>query len=183
MMNRNFYIQNLCFIGVFTAIISITAQISIPLPLGIPVTLQSFAVMMSGIILGARQGAIASLIYLLIGFCGFPIFSNFAGGSQVLIGPTGGFLLSFPLLAFVSGIGAKLHLRFRKALPLMLLLGNMLTLTFGTTMFCLITNSTLISGLTACVFPFLPVTLVQMGLAYILGIEMRKRLTKIIHYE
>ena len=154
------------------------AQISIPLPLGIPLTMQSFAVMMAGIILGAKKGATATLLYVLVGFCGFPVFSRLTGGYQVLFGPTGGFLLSFPLLAFVSGVGAKLHLRFRGILLLMLFFGNMITLTLGTAMFCLITNSSLIVGITACILPFLLVTLVQIILAYILGLEIKKRLTK-----
>lgn len=183
MMQRRLKIQNLCLIGIFTAIISIMAQVCIPLPLGVPLTMQSFAVMVAGIILGAKKGATATLLYLLIGFCGFPVFSRLTGGYQVIFGPTGGFLLSFPLLAFLSGVGGKFHLRSRGMLILMLLLGNTLTLAFGTAMFCLITNSAPIVGLTACVLTFLPVTLVQIGLAVFLGLKMRKHLQKIIHYE
>ena len=180
MMKKNFYIQNLCFIGVFTAIISITAQISIPLPFGIPMTMQSFAVMMAGIILGEKRGSMATLLYLLIGFCGFPVFSNFTGGYQVLIGPAGGYLLSFPILAYLSGIGIRLHIRFRGMLVFLLVFGNTLNLFLGAIIFCLITQSTFLAGVTTGVVPFIPATLIKIILAYILGLNIRKRLIKMI---
>ena len=86
-------------IGVMTAVICIMAQISIPMPFGVPMTMQTFAVAIAGIILGSKNSSIATLIYVLIGSVGIPVFSNFTGGYERLVGPTGGFILSFPLIA------------------------------------------------------------------------------------
>ncbi len=88
-------IQEICLIAIMTAITAVMAQISIPLPMMVPMTMQTFAVTLAGIILGAKCGSIAMGVYLLLGAVGVPVFSGFKGGLQSLIGPTGGFLLSF----------------------------------------------------------------------------------------
>ena len=99
MQKTNFKTLDLCMIGVVTAVIVIMAQISIPMPLGVPMTMQTFAITLAGIILGSKKGAVASLIYVLLGAVGVPVFANFSGGYQLLVGPTGGFIISFPIMA------------------------------------------------------------------------------------
>ena len=90
--------------GLFAALISILAQISIPLPFTtVPFTLQIFGIAITGLILGSKCGFISTLIYLILGAIGMPVFANFAGGISVLFGPTGGFLLGYPLMAFIIG--------------------------------------------------------------------------------
>ena len=89
MQKTNFKTLDLCMIGVVTAVIVIMAQISIPMPLGVPMTMQTFAITLAGIILGSKKGAVASLIYVLLGAVGVPVFANFSGGYQLLVGPTG----------------------------------------------------------------------------------------------
>ena len=101
MQKTNFKTLDLCMIGVVTAVIVIMAQISIPMPLGVPMTMQTFAITLAGIILGSKKGAVASLIYVLLGAVGVPVFANFSGGYQLLVGPTGGFIISFPIMAFI----------------------------------------------------------------------------------
>ena len=61
MQKTNFKTLDLCMIGVVTAVIVIMAQISIPMPLGVPMTMQTFAITLAGIILGSKKGAVASL--------------------------------------------------------------------------------------------------------------------------
>lgn len=102
MQKTNFKTLDLCMIGVVTAVIVIMAQISIPMPLGVPMTMQTFAITLAGIILGSKKGAVASLIYVLLGAVGVPVFANFSGGYQLLVGPTGGFIISFPIMAFID---------------------------------------------------------------------------------
>lgn len=72
MQKTNFKTLDLCMIGVVTAVIVIMAQISIPMPLGVPMTMQTFAITLAGIILGSKKGAVASLIYVLLGAVGVP---------------------------------------------------------------------------------------------------------------
>jgi len=94
--------RDLVTIALFVALIAVMAQITIPLPY-VPLTMQTFAIMLAGVVLGAKRGAIAVCFYLLLGALGAPVFSAFQGGFGMLIGATGGFLLSFPLQAFIAG--------------------------------------------------------------------------------
>jgi biotin transport system substrate-specific component len=83
----------------------LAAQVAIPLPgTVVPITGQTFAVLLTGALLGSRLGALAMFAYLIEGASGVPFFA--AGGSGIgwLFGPTGGYLLSYPLAAFVVGL-------------------------------------------------------------------------------
>lgn len=87
--------------AVFTAI---CAQLAIRLPFTpVPVTVQTLFVVLAGMMLGPRDGFYAMSWYLIMGLCGAPVFAGFAFGPAVLFGPTGGYLLAFPLAALLSG--------------------------------------------------------------------------------
>lgn len=99
-----FTTRELVLVGLFAAITAVCAQISIPLPFTtVPFTLQVFAVFLTGAILGKRLGAASMFVYLLIGAVGIPVFASFTGGLSRITGPTGGYLLSYPLVAFLIG--------------------------------------------------------------------------------
>ena len=85
-----------------TALLAISAQIAIPIR-PVPMTLQPLAVLLLGAILGKSRGAAAATLYLLEGFSGLPVFANGSGGPAVFAGPTAGYLLAFPLAAWVVG--------------------------------------------------------------------------------
>lgn len=86
--------------------IVIGGWISISLP-GTPVpgTLQTLFVAMAGVLLGPLDGALAALVYVALGAAGAPVFAHGAGGPGVLLGPTGGYLLAFPVAAALAGAG------------------------------------------------------------------------------
>lgn len=90
--------------AVMTALIAVSSQLSIPLPSGVPITLQTFAVAFAGYFLGAKAGAAAVLAYIVLGAAGAPVFASFTGGAQALVGLTGGFLIGFVPMAFLSGL-------------------------------------------------------------------------------
>ena len=93
----------------FTLLTVVSAQITIPIR-PIPMTLQTLAVLLSGAFLGARKGAYSQLLYLLLGVIGFPVFAQIPDGAlgfARLFGPTGGYLLAFPIAAFVIGYIAE----------------------------------------------------------------------------
>ncbi len=73
----------------------------------IPITGQSFAVTLTGALLGSRLGAMALIAYLIEGFSGLPFFANGMGGIGVLFGPTAGYLISFPAAAYITGAFAE----------------------------------------------------------------------------
>jgi biotin transport system substrate-specific component len=94
-----------------TALTAIAAQISVPLPFTpVPFTLQPMVVLLGGAALGARLGMASQVLYLAFGIAGFPVFAASAvlpQGALRLLGPTGGYLMSYPFAAFVAGALAE----------------------------------------------------------------------------
>ncbi|GIV95750.1 MAG: biotin biosynthesis protein BioY [Herpetosiphonaceae bacterium] len=117
----------------FSLFVALCARISIALPFTpVPITGQTLAVLLTGAALGSRRGALALLLYLAEGAAGLPVFANGAAGAGWIIGPTGGFLLSFPVAAFVTGALAERG--WDRSLPgaaLAMLLGNVLIYLIG----------------------------------------------------
>ena len=176
-MKKQFlHIRDLCMIGLFTAVIVIMAQIVIPMPFGVPFTMQTFAITLAGIVLGSKNGSIASIIYVMLGAIGLPVFANFTGGWQSIAGPTGGFILSFPLMTYVIGLGVELRSQWKGFSIVALVLGTCLNLFCGALMFSAITGSPLVAAVTACIVPFIPATVIKAVLAYVLGFNIRRRL-------
>lgn len=95
----------------FTALTAAAAQISVPLPFTqVPLTFQPTVVLLSGLVLGPRLAAMSQILYLAAGIAGLPVFAAspiLAPGAWRLLGPTGGYLLSYPLAAFVVGSLAR----------------------------------------------------------------------------
>jgi biotin transport system substrate-specific component len=96
------------FVTILTAV---AAQISVPLPFTpVPFTFQPMVVLIGAAALGARLGAASQVLYLALGFAGLPVFAAspvLAQGAARLLGPTGGYLMSYPLAAFVAGALAE----------------------------------------------------------------------------
>jgi biotin transport system substrate-specific component len=87
-----------------SALIAVAAQVAIPLPFTpVPLTLQPLAVIFIGVALGSKRGAAAAILYLLEGASGLPVFAQGHGGPLWLVGPTAGFLWSYPFAAWVAG--------------------------------------------------------------------------------
>lgn len=90
------------------ALMSIFSQIIIPLPFSvIPITLQTFAVILIGIILEERLASIVMSLYILLGCMGIPVFSGFSGGLHRIVGPTGGFIIGFIIMTFIIGRASR----------------------------------------------------------------------------
>jgi len=95
----------------FALLTAVGAQIEIPNQ-PVPYTLQTFFVLLSGALLGKRNGALSQLLYVLLGIIGIPVFAGWGFGLARLLGPTGGYLLSFPIAAFVVGYLIHQHKSF-----------------------------------------------------------------------
>src|SRR5215210_930125 len=92
-------------VALMAAVTAVAAQITIPL-FPVPFTLQVLAVILSGLLLGVRHGALAQAVYVLVGAVGVPVFAGFKGGLGIVLGPTGGYLISYPIAAAVAGLAA-----------------------------------------------------------------------------
>ena len=98
---------SLVYCGMFASLMMIGANITAFAPFlvvgSVPITLQTFFAVLSGLILGSRLGAIAMTVYMFIGLAGAPVFAKFSGGFGSIISPNFGFIVSFIFAAYIAG--------------------------------------------------------------------------------
>lgn len=96
--------RNLSMIALFAALIAVLTLVpQVHLPFGVPITAQGLGIMLCGTVLGAKRGALAVLLYLAVAAMGLPILAGGRGGLAPFVGPSAGFLIGFPVAAFVIG--------------------------------------------------------------------------------
>jgi biotin transporter BioY len=149
----------------FSLLTALAAQIVIPIR-PVPITGSTFAVLLTGALLGSRLGAMAMIIYLLEGASGLPFFYGGHGGFSHLLGPTGGYLVAFPAAAFVPGAFSEngWDKRFATAVVAMAV-GSLVILLAGWAWFAVITNSSLLAAFQISVAKFIPGDIVKILLA------------------
>ncbi|CAG9621027.1 biotin transporter BioY [Sutcliffiella rhizosphaerae] len=107
-MKRSFSALDITYVAMFVALMAIGANIVSWIPFlqigHVPLSMQPFFCVLAGIILGSRLGAISMIVYLLVGMVGAPVYAGFGSGLAPIIGPTGGFLLSYVFTAYLSGL-------------------------------------------------------------------------------
>lgn len=176
-MNNKSTLYRLTSCAVMSALMCVLGPLSVPIG-PIPVTLTNLVVYLTVWLLGMKGAAISTLVYLLLGAAGMPVFSNFQGGLAKLVGPTGGYLVGFILVALIGGYIMK---RFGDG-TLVMILGLIVSTAFlyilGTAWFVFQMQCTVGYALTVCVFPFIPFDLGKIVLASILGKTLRTALGK-----
>jgi biotin transport system substrate-specific component len=158
--------RTVALVVAFSLFVALAAQVAVPLPwTPVPVTAQTFAVLLTGALLGSRLGALALFAYLAEGLAGLPFFHGGVGGPAALFGPTGGYLVAFPLAAFVTGYLAERgwDRRFATAVAAMAL-GSLVILAGGWAWLALSLNSAG-RAFTAGVLPFLVGDVIKVALA------------------
>ncbi len=94
--------KEMTLVAMFTGLTAMGAFISIPLG-EVPITLQTLFVILSGLILGPKLGALSQIVYLVLGLVGVPIFAGFSGGPQSIMKPSFGFIIGFIFAAYIAG--------------------------------------------------------------------------------
>ncbi len=171
--------RDLVLTGMFTAILCVMAQIAIPIQ-PIPFTLSLFALFLIGALLQPRYAFLAALVYLLLGAFGVPVFAGLKGGLAHLTGPTGGYLMAYPLMTLITAIFGQLGNKKHRIIALSsgMTISLFLCYLIGTLWFTHITGKTLYVALTLCVFPFIPFDIVKIVLAISVSLLIRKALIK-----
>jgi len=159
--------RDLLLILGFTAVTALSAQIAFYIG-PVPITGQTFAVLLAGALLGSKRGALSQLTYLGMGAMGAPIFAGWMGGPAVLMGPTGGYIVGFVAAAFVVGLLAERGWDRRTwSMALAMLIGNSVIYVFGLSWLSIwlghfaSKSSVLATGL----YPFIPGDLLKVVLA------------------
>ncbi len=149
----------------FSLLTALAAQIVIPIG-PVPITGQTFAVLLTGALLGSRLGAMAMTVYLIEGASGLPFFYGGTSGIPHLLGPTGGYLIAFPAAAFITGAFAEhgWDKRFLTAAWSMAI-GSVVIMLSGWAWFALVSNTPLSIAFQVTVLKFIPGDIIKILLA------------------
>lgn len=149
----------------FSLLTALSAQIVIPIG-PVPITGQTFAVLLTGALLGSRLGAMAMIAYLIEGASGLPFFYGGAAGLPHLFGPTGGYLLSFPAAAFITGAFAEQgwDRKFLTAAAAMFA-GSLVIMFCGWLWFSYLTRTSPLVAFQFTVLKFIPGDIIKIALA------------------
>ncbi|MBE5824722.1 MAG: biotin transporter BioY [Butyrivibrio sp.] len=168
----NTKVLDLVYISIGAALIAICSWISIPT--AVPFTLQTFAVFFVLLSLGGERGTLATLVYVLLGAVGVPVFAGFSGGIGVLLGSTGGYIIGFLFTGIIYIIFTRFISKKLVVKIIALVLGLAVCYAFGTAWFMNVYIKTsgevgLVTVLGWCVFPFIIPDLLKLALAVVIA--------------
>jgi len=150
---------------VFSLFIAASAQFAIPIG-AVPITGQTFAVLLTGALLGSRLGAAAVIAYLIEGAVGLPFFAGGGGGILRFLGPTAGYLVAFPAAAFITGAFAEhgWDKRYESAVAAMAI-GSAIIFFGGWAWYAVLTNTPPVAAFKIAVLPYLVGDVIKIALA------------------
>lgn len=172
-MKRKNSPAKISFAALFAALIAVCTFISIPMPTGVPITLQTFAVALCGMLLPLPYSIAAVLAYLAIGAAGVPVFSGFRAGLSVLVSSTGGFLVGFlPMAALCSAPKSG----WKK--PALGVFGVLICHAAGFLWYSFVTKNGVLPSFLSVSLPYLPKDIVSLALAYLISLKLRPIFSK-----
>ena|SRR5437867_269595 len=157
--------RSVSLVFAFSLLTALAAQIVIPIG-PVPITGQTFAVLLTGALLGSRLGAMAMIIYLIEGASGLPFFYGGTSGIGHILGQTGGYLVAFPAAAFITGAFAEQgwDKRFVTAVGAMVI-GSLVIVLAGWAWFSYLTHTALKTAFLVSVLPVIPGDIIKILLA------------------
>lgn len=172
--------KELTLCAVMAAVCCVLSVISIPIG-AIPVSLGVLGIFLAAVILGAKRGAAAVTVFILIGAVGLPVFTGFRGGISVLAGLTGGYIWAYiPMAALTGAVSTRAKRNFAgmAAVFFSCIAGMIICYTLGTIQFILLSGKGLAAALSACVIPFIPFDIAKSLIAVSGGFAVRSALEK-----
>jgi biotin transport system substrate-specific component len=168
--------RNMVTAAVMTAVLAVLSQIAVPLPFaGVVFSLGTFAVCLIGVVLPPRYALLSVVSYLLLGLAGVPVFVGFKGGAGVLLGPTGGFLVAYPIMAFALSVfvnKVKGNVILRSIAGIAIALGVCYIL--GSLFYSFYAKIGFVKAFLAVGLPFIPFDTVKAVMAIALGKAIKK---------
>ena len=173
-------ITDIVLCALFAAIIAILSQIAIPMPSGVPVTLQTFAIALCGYYLCTVRATVSTLVYVLIGAVGVPVFSGFKGGFASIVGPTGGFIIGFIAMAAICGVSFRtLPDKFRVPVRIAMGIAGLAAChIFGFVQYSLISGKDLLTSFLLVSVPYLVKDIISVVAAYFAALAISKALKR-----
>ncbi len=168
-------LKQLTKLSICIALLCVSAYLAVPVGT-VPLTAQTIMLFLAALLLPPAQAVTCTVIYLLLGVCGLPVFSGGTSGIGILFSPAGGFLMTFPLAAFAVSILKGKNFRFSRAMTATLVAGIPVLYLGGVSFLMLTQNLSFFAACSAGVLPFLPGDLLKgIGAVYLAGI-LHKRL-------
>lgn len=170
-------VREMTYIAIFTAIMVVTAFIQIPLPFTpVPITLQTMTVMLAGLLLKPKEAGLSLIVYVLLGAIGLPVFAGGQGGFSIIVGPTGGYLVSWiPAAWLVSTLKGK-SFNYVRAILSAFIGGILLVYLIGVPWLAMSTGMDLSKAVAVGAMPFIAGDIFKLAIAVILATALNKRL-------
>jgi biotin transport system substrate-specific component len=175
-MRRKSKPRTLAMCALMAGVLAVLSPFTVPLG-PVPLSLAVFAVCLCGALLPPPAAAAALAVYVCLGALGLPVFSSFQGGPQVLLGPTGGYILGYFVLALATSFAKRRSGR-RLARLAPALAGMAGCYLLGTLWFMAFTGSAFAEALAVCVLPFALWDVLKIGLALELAAALERRLAR-----
>ena len=182
MKTKKLSTQTITLIAVFTALLAIFSQIAIPLPTGVPATLQTFGIALMAYILKTKKATATIILYLLCGLVGIPVFAGFSSGPASFFGKAGGFLYGFIFMAILCGLASETTSNWKRIV--LSALGLIACHLCGVLQFAFLMHISIVSSIVLVSLPFLLKDAISMICAFALALLVRKALSQSgIHLE
>jgi len=180
--------REISIIAIFAAMTAILSQIAVPLPFTpMPISFGLVAVYITGIMLKPKHAVFTQLCYLALGAVGLPVYSNFHGGIAALFGPTGGYLMAYPIMAWIvsASLNSRISRQFEKRQSkiwlfvkagVAMLVAHIILYSLGTLWFGITAGVTLGAALALTVIPFIPLDVVKIVFCIVAVVPFRSRM-------
>lgn len=168
-------VRQLCMMAMMSAVMCVIAPLSIPIG-AVPISAATLVIYLSVYLLGTKMGTVSCAVYLMLGFAGLPVFSNYTGGAAKLLGPTGGYLAGYIFLALVCGLFMEKSSYKTIWCIIGMIAGTAVLYVFGTVWFVIMMKCDIGYAVSACVTPFIIGDLAKIIFSELAGREIRKRL-------
>jgi len=182
-MRKKSQINFIAQVSIYTALMCIFAQISIPTP-PIPFTLSLLVIFIISIVLPLKISLVSVSLYIILGALGLPVFAMFRGGVSVLAGPTGGYIFAYPLMVLIIGLFSQIK-KFRYLFNFVgMFIALVVCYLLGSLWFSFVMMVSLKEALILCVVPFIWFDIIKIILAGLVSPLIKKALFNLtIDYE
>jgi biotin transport system substrate-specific component len=178
-MTKVLSLRGVAFSAVFAALVVVFGYISIPLGFSpVPITLQTLAVMLAGGLLGARYGFFSMMLVVVLTALGFPLLQG-KGGLSALLGPTGGYVVMWPIAAlligfFINKVKGSVWLSYVAIFLIMEIFGSLLLYVSGVPWLAHVLNLSMEKALAGGFYPYIPGDMIKAAAATLITVTLRQ---------
>lgn len=169
-------VKDMTFTALMAAVLCAAGPLSIPIG-PVPIAIGNLLILLSLYVVGRKKGMAALLLYLLLGLIGLPVFAGFTGGPQVVLGPTGGYIVGYIAMALIAGPVIDRYCNNRLICVIGMVAATLVLYALGTAWLAYSAHMTFTAALAVGVLPFAAIDLAKICLCAIVGPVIRNRLT------